>query len=148
MKKIIALLLVMATCFSLGTPALAVEEPVEEDVSGMFELLPTSRKTFQGNGGYSTLDYLSGGYVRWGISLTSARLVKFEGNLHFNKLGTPFGTFNKAISTTSSSGTEDVRSKLSKGDWEVTLTGVAYGSDGNGYRVVDNATLHFHVSFV
>ena len=34
---------------------------------------------------------------QWTITVPGAVIVSFEGNLHFNKLGTPFGTFDHAI---------------------------------------------------
>lgn len=89
---------------------------------------------------------MTGGYVTWTIIIPGVRLVAFAGNLHFNKLGTPFGTFDYPIVLTSISGTEDVKSSLSKGAWEVTFTGIAEGANGSLYAVVDNATLKFYVN--
>ena len=87
--------------------------------SATFELVPISRQTFWGDSGSCTLDYLSEGYIQWTITIPGTVITSFEANLHFNKLGTPFGTFDYAISTRSTSGTEDVKYGLSKGYWEV-----------------------------
>ena len=93
--------------------------------SATFELVPISRQTFWGDSGSCTLDYLSEGYIQWTITIPGTVITSFEANLHFNKLGTPFGTFDYAISTRSTSGTEDVKYGLSKGKWEVEFTGIA-----------------------
>lgn len=69
-----------------------------------------------------------------------------QGNLHFNKLGTPFGTFDHAISAYGTIGTEDVKYGLSKGKWEVEFTGIATAANGDMYSVVDGATLAFSVT--
>ena len=63
-----------------------------------------------------------------------------------NKLGTPFGTFDYAISTRSTSGTEDVKYGLSKGKWEVEFTGIATAANGDMYSVVDGVKLTFSVT--
>lgn len=114
--------------------------------SATFKLVPLSRKTFWGDAGSCTLDYLSQGYIQWTIQVPGVVIVSFEGNLHFNKLGTPFGTFDHSITSTSTSGTEDVKYGLSKGKWEVEFTGIATDAAGNMYSVVEGATLPFTVS--
>lgn len=96
--------------------------------------------------GSCTLDYLSEGYIQWTITVPGAVIVSFEGNLHFNKLGTPFGTFDHAISAYGTIGTEDVKYGLSKGKWEVEFTGIATAANGDMYSVVDGATLAFSVT--
>ena len=93
-----------------------------------------------------TLDYLSEGYIQWTITIPGTVITSFEANLHFNKLGTPFGTFDYAISTRSTSGTEDVKYGLSKGKWEVEFTGIATAANGDMYSVVDGAKLTFSVT--
>ena len=72
--------------------------------------------------------------------------LKRKEHLHFNKLGTPFGTFDYAISTRSTSGTEDVKYGLSKGKWEVEFIGIATAANGDMYSVVDGAKLTFSVT--
>lgn len=146
MKKLISVTLAIACCLSMSITCFAAESQDSENTSATFEIVPLSRRSYYGKGGVATLDYMSKGYIHWGITLNGTRVSWFEGNLHFNKLGTPFGTFDRDISTGSSSGTEDVKSQLSKGNWEVTLTGVATATNGNQYAVVDNATLPFYVS--
>ena len=69
--------------------------------------------------------------------------VSFEGNLHFNKLGTPFGTFDHAISAYGTIGTEDVKYGLSKENGRLSLLELA---NGDMYSVVDGATLAFSVT--
>ena len=96
--------------------------------------------------GVVALDYLSEGYIQWTITVPGAVIVSFEGNLHFNKLGTPFGTFDHAISAYGTIGTEDVKYGLSKGKWEVEFTGIATAANGDMYSVVDGATLAFSVT--
>lgn len=161
MKRILSFALSFVIVLTISTTAFAAESttpiaPSSETLqqenntgeivsSKTFELIPLSRKTFYGEAGSCTLDYLSEGYVRWSISVPGAGIVAFNGNLHFNKLNTPFGTFNHYISTTHTSGTEDVKYGLSKGSWEVTFDGVAVDAFGNKYAVVDNATLPFSV---
>ena len=54
-------------------------------------------------------------------TVPGAVIVSFEGNLHFNKLGTPFGTFDHAISAYGTIGTEDVKYGLSKGNGRLSL---------------------------
>ena len=85
-------------------------------------------------------------YIQWTITVPGAVIVSFEGNLHFNKLGTPFGTFDHAISAYGTIGTEDVKYGLSKGKWEVEFTGIATAANGDMYSVVDGATLAFSVT--
>ena len=114
--------------------------------SATFKLVPISRETFWGDAGSCTLDYLSEGYIQWTITVPGAVIVSFEGNLHFNKLGTPFGTFDHAISAYGTIGTEDVKYGLSKGKWEVEFTGIATAANGDMYSVVDGATLAFSVT--
>lgn len=114
--------------------------------SATFELVPISRQTFWGDSGSCTLDYLSEGYIQWTIIIPGTVITSFEANLHFNKLGTPFGTFDYAISTRSTSGTEDVKYGLSKGKWEVEFTGIATAANGDMYSVVDGAKLTFSVT--
>lgn len=114
--------------------------------SATFELVPISRQTFWGDSGSCTLDYLSEGYIQWTITIPGTVITSFEANLHFNKLGTPFGTFDYAISTRSTSGTEDVKYGLSKGKWEVEFTGIATAANGDMYSVVDGAKLTFSVT--
>ena len=114
--------------------------------SATFKLVPISRETFWGDAGSCTLDYLSEGYIQWTITVPGAVIVSFEGNLHFNKLGTPFGTFDHAISSYGTIGTEDVKYGLSKGKWEVEFTGIATAANGDMYSVVDGATLAFSVT--
>ncbi len=80
------------------------------------------------------------------LPFRGAVIVSFEGNLHFNKLGTPFGTFDHAISAYGTIGTEDVKYGLSKGKWEVEFTGIATAANGDMYSVVDGATLAFSVT--
>ena len=104
--------------------------------SATFELVPISRQTFWGDSGSCTLDNLSAGYIQ--------RTIAIPG--HFNKLGTPIGTFDYAISTRSTSGTEDVKYGLSKGKWEVEFTGIATAANGDMYSVVDGAKLTFSVT--
>lgn len=84
--------------------------------------------------------------IQWTITVPGAVIVSFEGNLHFNKLGTPFGTFDHAISAYGTIGTEDVKYGLSKGKWEVEFTGIATAANGDMYSVVDGATLAFSVT--
>ena len=86
------------------------------------------------------------GTVLWTITIPGTVITSFEANLHFNKLGTPFGTFDYAISTRSTSGTEDVKYGLSKGKWEVEFTGIATAANGDMYSVVDGAKLTFSVT--
>ena len=88
--------------------------------SATFELVPISRQTFWGDSGSCTLDYLSEGYIQW--------------------------TIDYAISTRSTSGTEDVKYGLSKGKWEVEFTGIATAANGDMYSVVDGAKLTFSVT--
>ena len=114
--------------------------------SATFKLVPISRETFWGDAGSCTLDYLSEGYIQWTITVPGAVIVSFEGNLHFNKLGTPFGTFDHAISAYGTIGTEDVKYGLSKGKWEDEFTGIATAANGDMYSVVDGATLAFSVT--
>ena len=102
--------------------------------SATFKLVPISRETFWGDAGSCTLDYLSEGYIQWTITVPGAVIVSFEGNLHFNKLGTPFGTFDHAISAYGTIGTEDVKYGLSKGKWEVEFTGIATAANGDPLR--------------
>lgn len=162
MKKFLSLVLSLAMAFAISLPAFAAEPTTQTPVinaaslegsetgyvesSSTFKLIPLSRETFWGDAGSCTLDYLSRGYIQWSITVPGAVIVSFEGNLHFNKLGTPFGTFNHYISSTGTSGTEDVGSELSKGKWEVTFTGIAMDIDGNMYSVAENATHSFTVS--
>lgn len=152
MKKILSVILSLVMVLSLSATAFAADaEPTAEGdygsvvSSGVFMLTPQSRETYYGNSGFSTLDYLSEGYLQWSIHVDDKTIVSFEGNLSFNKLGTPFGTFNHSISTTDSSGTEDVRYGLSKGDWEVKFTGSATDTTGSKYFVTSIATLKFYV---
>lgn len=114
--------------------------------SATFKLVSNSRQTFWGDSGSCTLDYLSEGYIQWTITIPGTVITSFEANLHFNKLGTPFGTFDYAISTRSTSGTEDVKYGLSKGKWEVEFTGIATAANGDMYSVVDGAKLTFSVT--
>ena len=164
MKKFLSLILSLVMVSSLSISAFAAEpnttgetaatlnqnanEIDTDDVisSATFKLIPLSRKTFYGVAGSCTLDYLSQGYVTWTINVPGAVIVSFDGNLHFNKLRTPFGTFDHSIFSTRTSGTEDVKYGLSKGSWEVEFTGIATDAEGNMYAVVDNATLPFTVT--
>lgn len=163
MKKILSFILSLVMISSLSISAFAAEPNTtsttppeliqsENEVdtgdvisSTTFKLVPLSRETFYGDAGTCTLDYLSLGYVTWTIKIPGAVIVSFEGNLHFNKLRTPFGTFDHPISSTLTSGTEDVKYGLSKGDWEVEFTGIATDAAGNMYAVVDDAFIHFQV---
>lgn len=160
MKKFCALMLSMVLALAISVPAFAAEPTTavpststsqeETDTgsvvsSSTFKLVPLSRKTFWGDAGSCTLDYLSQGYIQWTINVPGTVIVSFEGNLHFNKLRTPFGTFDHSIVSSRTSGTEDVKYGLSKGDWEVEFTGIATDAEGNMYGVVENATLPFTV---
>ena len=98
--------------------------------SATFKLVPISRETFWGDAGSCTLDYLSEGYIQWTITVPGAVIVSFD----------------YAISTRSTSGTEDVKYGLSKGKWEVEFTGIATAANGDMYSVVDGATLAFSVT--
>lgn len=162
MKKFFSLLLALIMVFSMSATAFAAESSStspstsnsQEEAnttgdiisSSTFKLVPLSRKTFWGDAGSCTLDYLSQGYIQWTINVPGTLIVAFEGNLHFNKLGTPFGTFNHSIISTGTSGTEDVKYGLSKGNWEVEFTGIATDIEGNMYAVVEDATLPFTVT--
>lgn len=163
MKKFLSLILSLVMICTISIPAFAAEststapsttinsqeetENTGNVVSSLtFKLIPLSRKTFWGDAGSCTLDYLSQGYIQWTINVPGTVIVAFEGNLHFNKLGTPFGTFNHSITSTGTSGTEDVKYGLSKGDWEVEFTGIATDIEGNMYSVVEDATLPFTVT--
>lgn len=162
MKKFLSLILALTMALSMSATAFAEEiTPGTSDnttsvstadrsneivSSAEYKLIPLDRETFYGESGTCTLDYLAGGYVTWSISLPGVRMISFNGDLHFNKLGSPFGTFNHSIYTTDWSGTEDVKDNLSKGDWKVDFTGIATSSDGKLYAVVDNASLKFYVN--
>jgi hypothetical protein len=161
MKKFLSFALSLIMAVAISVPAFAAEPTAstppaitsQENTdtgnvvnSATFKLVPLSRKTFWGDAGSCTLDYLSQGYIQWTIQVPGVVIVSFEGNLHFNKLGTPFGTFDHSITSTSTSGTEDVKHGLSKGKWEVEFTGIATDAAGNMYSVVEGATLPFTVS--
>ena len=163
MKKFLSLILSLVMICTISISAFAAEststapsttinsqeetENTGNVVSSLtFKLIPLSRKTFWGDAGSCTLDYLSQGYIQWTINVPGTVIVAFEGNLHFNKLGTPFGTFNHSITSTGTSGTEDVKYGLSKGNWEVEFTGIATDIEGNMYSVVEDATLPFTVT--
>lgn len=155
MKKILSLILAVSMAFSIVTPVFAAESThisfsqqndKSPDVksSATFKLVPLSRETFWGEDGSCTLDYFDG-FIEWTIKVPGVQVVSFEGDLYFNKLNTPFGSFNHSISATGRTGTEDVSYGLSKGKWEVEFSGIATGSNGNMYRVVDGAVLSFTV---
>ncbi len=162
MKRIFSIALSLAMVFTLSATAFAAEpitapttettelstqdRSTEVIASKEFKLVPLTRETFYGDAGTCTLDYLAGGYVTWTITMPGVNMTSFSGNLHFNKLGTPFGTFDHSIYSTEWSGTEDVKSNLSKGDWEVDFTGIATAADGSMYAVVDNASIKFYVN--
>ena len=114
--------------------------------SATFKLVPISRETFWGDAGSCTLDYLSEGYIQWTITIPGTVITSFEANLHFNKLVIFLLICVYAISTRSTSGTEDVKYGLSKGKWEVEFTGIATAANGDMYSVVDGATLAFSVT--
>lgn len=155
MKKFLSLILAISMAFSIATPVFAAE-PTHTSVSqqddnspqvkssATFKLVPLSRKTFWGDSGSCTLDYFDG-FIEWTIKVPGVRIVSFEGDLDFNKLKTPFGSFNHSISSTETSGTEDVSYGLSKGQWEVEFSGVATDSNGDMYGVVEGAVLPFTV---
>lgn len=155
MKKFLSLILVVSMTLSIVTPVFASEStPISVSQqnnasphvksSATFKLVPLSRKTFWGDSGSCTLDYFDG-FIEWTIKIPGVRIVSFDGDLDFNKLNTPFGSFNHSISSTSTSGTEDVAYGLSKGKWEVEFSGIATDSNGDMYGVVEGAVLPFTV---
>lgn len=146
MKRILAFLIALMISVSYNIQVLAISNSqtntTEQVYSKSFDIVPMDKKSFIGNSGHVRLEYLSGGYLSWEVSLNATAIASFSGNLRINKLGTPFGTKN--ISIFGTYGTEDI-AFLDSGRYEVEITGSSIGVDGKVYRVVPNATLPFTV---
>lgn len=131
---------------STGFVVIHQETPMEKhSLSGASGVTPFA--TFFGNGGVSTLDYLSEGYIQWSVTPTTIERYTFSGTVSIYLNGSHVRTVSCfAAGTGFRSGLVDLRNMgLKSGKrYDVYFAGSAVDDAGTVFTVSDSA----HISFV
>lgn len=168
MKKMVSILLSLVLFFSLPIIAHATENTTPIDapslgdivVHGEFGLtthtIPVSDispyHTVTGPGGTSTIDHMSGGFIRWSVTPLTLQNYTFTGTLEIISYSTGqvvgstslFGVAD-IITGFTTSGIVDLRqfSLKSGTSYKAKLSGTAIDADGTVYTVLPTASIHF-----
>lgn len=170
-KKIVSMICVLVMCMTMSMSVFATEktdnlpeldkyiseenaENFQQNVFGMniVEIREASaipRKTFYGNGGTCTLDYMdSGKYVAWGVQPATTLPYEFNGEIEIYELysGSYCGAgVCSTVGIGTANGLVDVASmRLRDGTmYTAVFTGAAIDLEGNTFTIVSGATLNF-----